>query len=116
MFKVVDKDEPDSTTTMTDAVVNTFTKMMNLSAAISSLKKTGELREYTKKEELQLANMTEAMHKVVGTRNHIITELVRLTKNAGPVFKKASEDELDMNFIKSSIDFLTLLVQFNESN
>jgi hypothetical protein len=116
MFKIVDKDKPDSTVTMTDAIVDTFTKMMNLSAAQSSLKKTGELREYTKKEELQLINMDEAMHKVIGTRNHIVTELVNLTRNADPVYKKAEQDDLDLHFIKSSMDFLILLLQFNESN
>jgi hypothetical protein len=116
MFKVTDKKDGNKETSMTSAIVDTFTTMMNLATALQSLSKIADIRELDRKENLIYEKMRTEMKKSSDTRNHIVSELVNLTQNSEAIYKKAEKDSMDMDFIKGSMDFLRLLLQFNESN
>lgn len=116
MFKVTDKNDGKKEVSMTSAIVDTFTTMMNLATALQSLSKIADIRELDRKENLIYDKMKDEMKKSSSTRNHIVSELVNLTQNSEAIYKKAEKDSMDMDFIKGSMDFLRLLLQFNESN
>lgn len=117
MFKVTKKEDFNNTeVSMTNAIVDTFSEMINLVTALQSLDKISEVRDFDRKEKILHEKMLEAMKKTSGTRNHIISELVKCVEHREAVYKTAEKDDLDIRFIRNSIGFLSLLLQFNESN
>jgi hypothetical protein len=115
-FKVIDKNNPDETTTITHAIIDTFAQMIDLSALMSSLLKIKEVRELKPIENANIDRLGKEMTRVIGTRNHIISELVKTIENQSMIFDKASEDGVDKFLLESAYDYLKLLTQFDESN
>lgn len=115
-FKVIDKNKPDETTTITHAIVDTFAQMIDLSALMSSLLKIKEVRELKPIENANIDRLEKEMTRVIGTRNHIISELVKAIDNEAMIFDRASEDGADKILLIKAYDYLKLLTQFDESN
>ena len=115
-FKVVDKSKPDETTTITHAIVDTFAKMIDLSALMSSLLLIKNVRELKPIEQATIDRLEKEMVNAIGTRNHIISELVKVIENKNFIFERASEDGVDKVLLTGGFDYLKLLTQFDESN
>jgi hypothetical protein len=115
-FKVVDKKKPNETTTITHAIVDTFAQMIDLSALMSSLLKIKDIREFTPIEKANVDRLEKEMIRVIGTRNHIISELINTVNNQDIIFNKALDDGLDKSLLSNAYDYLKLLTQFDESN